>query len=84
MTQHATLIGGVSPDRLQAFATREAHRYAKVRPLTEAALKTGAASWLDGVPMHWMKDWSMPFPMLVEKAGGAPARVETLIREARA
>ncbi len=71
MTQHATLIGGVSPDRLQAFATREAHRYAKVRPLTEAALKTGAASWLDGVPMHWMKDWSMPFPMLVEKAGGA-------------
>ncbi len=71
MTQHAALIGGVSPDRLQAFATREARRYAKVRPLTEAALKTGAASWLDGVPMHWMKDWSMPFPMLVEKASGA-------------
>ncbi len=71
MPQPAALIGGVSPDRLQAFATREARRYAKVRPLTEAALKTGATSYLDGVPMHWMKDWSMPFPMLVETASGA-------------
>lgn len=71
MPHHATLTGGVQSDRLEAFATREARRYAKTRPLTEAALKTGAASWLDGVPMHWMKDWSMPFPMLVEKASGA-------------
>lgn len=27
--------------------------------------------FLDGVPMHWMKDWPMPFPMLVAEARGA-------------
>ena len=31
---------------------------------------------MSGVPMHWMLDWPMPFPMLVEKATGA--RIEDL------
>ncbi len=64
-------IAGVPVDRLKALRAREVARYARSRPKSEAALAAGAASYLDGVPMHWMKDWPMPFPMLVAKAHGA-------------
>ena len=64
-------MGGVVPARLEAFAAREARRYGQTRPYTRAALDTGAHNFLGGVPMHWMKDWSMPFPLLVAKASGA-------------
>jgi glutamate-1-semialdehyde 2,1-aminomutase len=64
-------LSGVAVDRLNALREREAARYAKGRPKSAAAMAAGAAAYLDGVPMHWMKDWPMPFPMLVEKAQGA-------------
>ena len=64
------MIAGVRRDRLEALRTREAARYAFSRPLSAAAAKAGSG-YLDGVPMHWMKDWPMPFPMLVAQAKGA-------------
>ncbi|THD81590.1 aspartate aminotransferase family protein [Aliigemmobacter aestuarii] len=65
------MIAGVRRDRIKALAKREAKRFAATRPKTRAALEAGADAWLDGVPMHWMKDWPMPFPLLVTKAKGA-------------
>jgi glutamate-1-semialdehyde 2,1-aminomutase len=62
---------GIAPDRLAAFAKREAKRYAKARPRSRTAIDAGASPWLDNVPMHWMKDWPQPFPMVVAKARGA-------------
>jgi hypothetical protein len=62
---------GIAPDRLAAFARRESKRYAKARPQSRAAIDAGASPWLDNVPMHWMKDWPQPFPMVVAKAQGA-------------
>ena len=35
------------------------------------ALEKGGGVFLNRVPLHWMTDWSMPFPMLVDKARGA-------------
>ena len=64
-------IAGVPVDRLDALRGREVARYAKARPKSAAALAATADAYLDGVPMHWMKDWPMPFPMLVERATGA-------------
>lgn len=64
-------IGGVSRSRMEALRTAEAARYEAARPRTRQALARGADAYLDGVPMHWMKDWPMPFPMLVAKAQGA-------------
>jgi glutamate-1-semialdehyde 2,1-aminomutase len=64
-------IAGIRRDRLEDFASREAARFARSRPRTRAALADGAATYLDGVPLHWMKDWPMPHPMLVAKAQGA-------------
>lgn len=65
------LIAGIAPDRLAAFAAHEARAYAKARPKARAALREGGAAWLDNVPMHWMKDWPQPFPMVVDFAQGA-------------
>ncbi|WP_347311922.1 aspartate aminotransferase family protein [Defluviimonas sp. SAOS-178_SWC] len=64
-------IAGISRTRLKTVAEREAKRFAASRPKTRAALNEGADNYLDSVPMHWMKDWPMPFPMLVAKAKGA-------------
>lgn len=63
--------GGVPPARIAALMARETAAYAAARPRTREALDYGAATWLDGVPMHWMKDWPLPFPMLVLSARGA-------------
>ena len=65
------LIAGIDPDRLSAFAEAEARRFAKGRPRCAAAHAEGADTWLGGVPMHWMRDWSSPFPLVVAHAEGA-------------
>ncbi|MCF8511240.1 MAG: aspartate aminotransferase family protein, partial [Rhodobacteraceae bacterium] len=65
------LIAGIPAERLASFAAREAKRYAAARPKSKAALDKGADVFLDGVPLHWMKDWPMPHLPLVAKAKGA-------------
>ena len=62
---------GVSPEVLHAFRAREEARYTAARPRCRAALDAGAAPWLGGVPMHWMRDWPQPFPLVVKRAKGA-------------
>jgi glutamate-1-semialdehyde 2,1-aminomutase len=62
---------GIDPHRLAEFRAREAERYRAARHKTEAALGSAPAGWLGGVPMHWMRDWPMPFPILVDKARGS-------------
>lgn len=69
-------IAGIDMDRLAEFAAREAARFAASRPVTRTALDAGAEAFLNRVPMHWMRDWPMPFPLLVKKARGA--RIEDL------
>lgn len=64
-------IAGIDRPRLAAFAKAEAARYAAARPRARAALDAGAGHYLDGVPLHWMKDWPMPHLPLVARARGA-------------
>lgn len=71
MARNSALIAGIDRNRLLSIASREAARFAAVRAKTRAALDAGAEAYLDRVPMHWMKDWPMPFPMLVAYAKGA-------------
>ncbi len=71
MVPPSDVIAGIDRKRLRVVAEREAKRFAAGRKKTKAALDKGAAPFLDAVPMHWMKDWPMPFPLLVEKAHGA-------------
>jgi glutamate-1-semialdehyde 2,1-aminomutase len=67
----ATHIAGVPRDRIESLAAREAARFAAGRPRTRAALDGGAGHWLARVPMHWMRDWPLPFPLVVAEASGA-------------
>ncbi|SNX70957.1 glutamate-1-semialdehyde 2,1-aminomutase [Cereibacter ovatus] len=61
----------VPADRLSAFAARERAAFHAARPRTRKALADGADRFLGGVPMHWMKDWPTPFPLVVARAKGA-------------
>lgn len=63
-----TYLGGVSHDLCDALYNREARRYADAHPNSKAAQAIGATHFYDGVPFHWMKDWSMPFPLIIQRA----------------
>ncbi len=67
----AEMIAGIAVERLEKLAAREAARFAKGRPKARAALAVGADAFLDGVPMHWMKDWPMPHLPVIASARGA-------------
>lgn len=62
------LQGGIPLARIAELRAREATTYARARPKSKAAIGAGVAGFLGGMPMHWMLDWPMPFPMVVEKA----------------
>lgn len=65
-------IAGLDRARVAAFREAEAERYAAARPRSAAAqVGPGAAAWLAAVPMHWMRDWPMPFAFRVTEARGA-------------
>ncbi|WP_298499494.1 aspartate aminotransferase family protein [uncultured Maritimibacter sp.] len=65
------LVAGIRPDRLAALAARAADDYRAARPRCFAADLGAGSPFLDAVPMHWMRDWPMPVPMLVAEATGA-------------
>ncbi|WP_187968301.1 aspartate aminotransferase family protein [Aquibium microcysteis] len=63
-------IGGVPVARIEALREREAAIFAAARPKSAAAAAE-PSGFLDGVPLHWMLDWPMPFRMVVDEARGA-------------
>ena len=66
----ATLAGLEKP-AIARFRAQEEAAFVATRPRSRAALDAGAAPWLNGVPMHWMRDWPSPFPLVVKKAKDA-------------
>ncbi len=64
-------FAGIDRARLAAFHARESRRFTQSRAETREILAARADSWLGGVPMHWMKDWPSPFPLLARRASGA-------------
>lgn len=69
-TDQPTTRHGIDLARLAAFARREQQAYAAARPRSAAAASAAAEHWHDGVPLHWMKDWGLPFPFAVASASG--------------
>ncbi|MBH0237835.1 transaminase [Methylobrevis albus] len=69
--------GGEALDRaaLERAATamfaEEAASYAAVRPVGRDCGAATGPGFLDGVPLHWMRDWPMPFPLVLAAAEGA-------------
>ena len=49
---------------------REIARFVAANPKSKAHAKS-AQGWFQGVPFHWMLDWSSPFPIVAQEASGA-------------
>ena len=48
----------------------EAARYRALHPRSAALAAEAAPHFLYGLPMHWMRDWSLPHPLFVARAVG--------------
>ena len=48
--------------------------YVQRNPKSQALSLKASQSWLCGVPMHWMADWGLPFPLFVDEAQGSTLR----------
>ncbi|MDF2620874.1 MAG: aminotransferase class-III [Xanthobacteraceae bacterium] len=64
------MAAGIAPSRTAALRAEAEALYLGTRPKTRAAAGA-AAHLLDGVPMHWMVDWSTPVPLVIAEATGA-------------
>ena len=70
----ADTLGGIPLQRIAAIFAAERESYVSLHPRSLALAGRGIAGFYQGVPMHWMRDWSMPYPFLVESARGALLR----------
>ena len=64
-------LAGIDATRAKDVHAEEAKRYAAARPRCKALSARLGEGFYDGVPMHWMRDWPMPFPLIVTQAQGA-------------
>jgi glutamate-1-semialdehyde 2,1-aminomutase len=55
---------------LRRVLQRERDTFIASHPSSARLAASSAAHWLDGVPMHWMRDWSTPHPVFVKRAQG--------------
>ena len=62
---------GIAWPRAQALLARERDAYVRRHPQSAALAQRAGAHLMFGVPLHWMQDWSTPFPLQVAQAGGA-------------
>ncbi len=68
--QHET-VGGIPIERIASVFEAERESYVATHPRSLALAGHGIAGFYQGVPMHWMRDWSMPYPFVVDSARGA-------------
>lgn len=61
----------ISPSAVSVFSQREQQRFLAANPKSAALAERARQSLYNGVPMHWMADWSTPCPLFVERAQGA-------------
>lgn len=65
---------GLNWQRVQALVAEERTSYIARNPESARLARAAAQHLLFGVPMHWMNDWSTPFPLTVREASGARFR----------
>ncbi|MCW1839517.1 transaminase [Prosthecomicrobium hirschii] len=62
---------GVDPDRLAAFLAAEQQAYRQAHPRSADLASRSSEHWHGGVPLHWMSDWGLPFPLFLREATGS-------------
>lgn len=67
--------GSISDDTVVAAANEilstETSVFLSRRPKTKALLDDRSSGFMDSVPLHWMRDWPMPFPVVIASAKGS-------------
>jgi glutamate-1-semialdehyde 2,1-aminomutase len=61
---------GINGEALRKQAARERESFLATHAESARLAKLSAEHWLNGVPMHWMRDWSTPHPLFVSSARG--------------
>lgn len=67
----SNLEAGVPTANVAAMIRRESDHYLQRNPTSKQLAQQAASHWHNGVPMHWMLDWSTPFPLFVADATGS-------------
>jgi len=62
---------GIDSVALGKLAAREQQEFITTHRESARLAQASAAHWLNGVPMHWMRDWNTPHPLFVRRARGA-------------
>src|ERR1043165_857000 len=65
------LEAGVPIANVDAMLQREKDLFVQRHPKSRELALRAQAHWPHGVPMHWMLDWSTPFPIHVARASGS-------------
>ena len=65
---------GIDSKALSRLVAREDQRFLDTHRESARLARASAAHWLNGVPMHWMRDWNTPHPLFVEHARGVELR----------
>ncbi len=60
----------IADSAIKAMLEREEKLYVQRNPKSLALSAQASKHWLRGVPMHWMVDWGLPFPLFVDEAQG--------------
>jgi glutamate-1-semialdehyde 2,1-aminomutase len=61
----------LSSGAIAALLDRERRRFLEAHPKGREQQTALSQHWLNGVPMHWMADWGLPAPLIVQSAQGA-------------
>jgi len=65
---------GIDSKALHGLLAREQQSFLATHRESARLAQASAAHWLNGVPMHWMRDWNTPHPVFVEHARGVELR----------
>ena len=60
-----------TPESVRALRAQEVERYTREHPRSRALTAGAASGYYAGVPLHWMLDWPLPFPLVIAHARGA-------------
>ena len=70
-TEAARSVPGIASAEIDAMLKRERDRFLQANPTSARLAEAAKPHWHNGVPMHWMLDWSTPFPLFAKEARGA-------------
>ena len=64
-------VPGIAAGAVEAMVKRERDRFLQSNPKSAKLAEAARPHWHNGVPMHWMLDWSTPFPLFAKEAKDA-------------